>query len=73
VYPLVPEEVREELLWLCQTYAVIPFPKILEEREWHPGIDGYTMHSAELEEELIDFFKNNPENWARIQERRRKP
>ena len=74
VYPLSPEEVREELLWLCQQYAVVPFPKLLEpEREWHPGIDGYTMHSAELEEDLIDFFKNDPENWARIQERRRKP
>ena len=40
VYPLSPEEVREELLWLCQTYAVVPFPKILEEREWNHEIDG---------------------------------
>ncbi len=73
VYPLSPEEVREELLWLCQQFAVVPFPKILEEREWNPEIDGYNMHSAALEEELIDFFKNNPEDWARIVEKRGKP
>jgi hypothetical protein len=74
VYPLSQEEVREELLWFCQTYAVIPFPKPLEaEREWNPEIDGYHMHSAELEEDLIDFFKDHPEAWARIVEKRRKP
>ena len=71
-YPLSQEEVREELLRLCQTYAGVPFPKPLEAREWNPEIDGYIMHSAELEEEMIDFFNRNPEQWAKIQERHNK-
>ena len=69
VYPLSSEEVREELLWLCQQFATVSFPKPLEVRDWNPEIDGYNMHSAELEEELIDFFKNDPEDWARFLER----
>jgi hypothetical protein len=57
VYPLDPEEVREELLYLCHTYAVIPFPKPLSPeapREWSPGI--HHLHSVELEEELSALF-----------------
>jgi len=73
VYPLSAEEVREELLWLCQTYAVVPFPKPLDRevaREWNPEIDGYNMHSAELEEEMIDFFTKNPERWEQVKKLR---
>ncbi len=71
VYPLSPEEVREELLWLCQSFAVVPVPKPLEIREWNPEIDGYCMHSAELEEELIALFTE--EELIKLLEKRRKP